>query len=168
MCRRLLFMLVLSGCNLVNGPRRDHECRSTLRSIMGLEFAFHSQQLRYTTHPHELGFAPSTGNRYLYLFDQVGAVTRRDELPSPSPAASVGYGPDTRKRGVTVESLLPRFPPQALAMLGLEGDCPDCQLTVGCIADLDDDAQVDVWTISSKDRTGAVRGTPLRFVSDLD
>mgnify|MGYP005610684405 CR=1 FL=1 len=68
---------------------------------------------------------------------------------------------------ITVEDLLPKFPAEARAMLGIEGSCPDCQLTVGCIANLDADADVDVWTISTKDRPGASRGTPLNFVSDL-
>lgn len=168
MKRACLFVLLsMTGCNLVRGPRRDHECRSTLRQIIALEFGFQSERLRYTTHPHELGFAPSTGNRYLYLFDKVGDVTRRDDQPSPSPQESVGYGPDTKKRDLTVEDLLPKFPPQARAMLGLEGTCPDCQLTVGCIGNLDPDADVDVWTISTKDRPGAARGTPLNFASDL-
>ena len=90
MKRAFLFvLLVASGCNMVRGPRRDHECRSTLRQIMVREFSFQSEQLRYTTHPHELGFAPSTGNRYLYLFDKTGDVTRRDEKPSPSPLESL-------------------------------------------------------------------------------
>ncbi|MBE2254234.1 MAG: hypothetical protein IAE78_32190 [Myxococcus sp.] len=163
----LLVLLSVTGCNLVRGPRRDHECRSTLRQIMAVEFAFHSEHLRYSTHPHEVGFAPSPGNRYLYLFDKTGDVTRRDDKPSPPPAESVGYGPDTKKRDRTVEDLLPRLPSEARALLGLEGTCPDCQLTVGCIGNLDDDADVDVWTISTKDRPGANRGTPLNFVSDL-
>lgn len=163
----LLLLLVLPGCNLVNGPRRDHECRSTLRQIMALEFGFHSQQLRYTVHPHELGFAPSPGNRYLYLFDAPGQVTRRDDQPSPLPADSVGYGPDTKKRGVTVEDLLPKLPAEVASLLGVTGECPACQVTVACIANLDDDPAVDVWTIASMDRPGAARGTPLRFVSDL-
>jgi type IV pilus assembly protein PilA len=164
----LLVTLVISGCNMVRGPRRDHECRSTLRSIMVAEFAFHSVQYRYTVHPHELGFAPSPGNRYAYVFDKVGDVTRRDEKPSPSPETSVGYGPDTEKRSITVEDLVPKLPPEVRATLGLEGTCPDCQLTVACVGNLDDDPAVDVWTIATKDRPGANRGTPLRLTSDLD
>lgn len=163
----VLVLLSFTGCNLVRGPRRDHECRSTLRQVMALEFAFHSEKLRYTTHPHELGFAPGPGNRYLYLFDQQGDVTRRDGKPSPLPQDSVGYGPDTKKRDVTVEELLPKLPPEVRAMLGVVGDCPNCQLTVACVGNLDEDADVDVWTIATMDRPGANRGTPLNFVSDL-
>jgi hypothetical protein len=33
-------LLVLSGCNMVKGLPRDHECRATLRSIIGLENAY--------------------------------------------------------------------------------------------------------------------------------
>jgi type IV pilus assembly protein PilA len=169
---RLVLIIALaastSACNLVRGPRRDHECRSTLRSIMVAEFAFHSVQRRYTVHPHELGFAPPPGNRYAYVFDRTGDVTRRDEKPSPPPEASVGYGPDTEKRRLTVEDLVPKLPPEVRAMLGLEGTCPDCQLTVACVGNLDDDPDLDVWTISTKDRPGANRGTPLRVTTDLD
>ncbi|MCA3012525.1 MAG: hypothetical protein INH41_09020 [Myxococcaceae bacterium] len=160
--------LLAPGCNLVKGPRRDHECRSTLRSIMVAEFAFHSVQRRYTVHPHELGFAPPPGNRYAYVFDATGDVTRRDERPSPPPEASVGYGPDTAKRTVTVEDLVPRLPPEVRAALGVRGSCPACQLTVACVGNLDDDPDLDVWTISTEDRPGANRGTPLRVSTDLD
>lgn len=135
---------------------------------MALEFAFQSERLRYTTHPHELGFAPGTGNRYLYLFDREGEVTRRDGKPSPPPEASVGYGPDTSKREVTVEDLLPKLPTSVRDELGLQGTCPECQLIVGCVGNLDEDADVDIWTIATFDRPGAARGTPLRIVSDLE
>lgn len=167
MLRAVAFLFVFSGCNLVNGPRRDHECRATLRSLMGVEFAFYAEHQRYTVHPHELGFAPSQGNRYLYLFDKQGDVTRRDDKPSPAPSESVGYGPDTKKRNVTIEQLMPRVPEAVRSTLGISGECPACEITVACIANLDDDPDVDVWTISSKDRFDAARGTPLRFWTDL-
>ncbi|MGV3624901.1 MAG: hypothetical protein ACO1OB_29040, partial [Archangium sp.] len=95
-----LCLFFLSGCNLLKGPPRDHECRARLRTIIGLESSFYSQHQRYSVHPAEIGFAPSQGNRYLYLFAPEGPLTRRDELPSPPHDESVGYGPDTKKRGV--------------------------------------------------------------------
>ncbi len=163
-----LLVLALTGCNMIKGPRRDHECRSTLRSVMVAEFSFYSTNQRYSIHPHELGFAPSTGNRYLYVFSAQGEVTRRDGKPSPAPLDSVGYGPDTEARKVTVEELLPKFPVELRATLGLSGACPSCEVTVGCIANLDQDPDVDVWTISSGDRDGAARGTPLKHLNDVD
>lgn len=167
--RRLLWLLVFvsTGCNLVKGPPRDHECRSTLRSIMGLQFAFYSQHQRYSVHPVEVGFAPGQGNRYLYLFAGEGPLTRRDELASPPLGESVGYGPDSKRRNVLLEDLLGKLPAELRATVGLAGTCPACELTVACVGNLDDDPEVDVWTISTKDRPEAARGTPIHHLKDL-
>lgn len=162
-----LLLVAGSGCNLLKGPPRDHECRSTLRQVFGLETAFFSERQKYSVHPVEIGWAPAHGNRYLYLFSAEGPLTRRDELASPPLAESVGYGPDTIKRGVLLEDLLVRFPPELKATLGVEGTCPACEVTIGCIGNLDDDPELDVWTISTKNRPEAARGTPIHHLKDL-
>lgn len=163
----VLVLFFLSGCNLLKGPPRDHECRARLRTIIGLETAFYSQHQRYSVHPAEIGFAPAQGNRYLYLFATSGELTRRDELPSPPLMESVGYGPDTKKRGVLLEDLLAAMPKDVRASVGIEGECPKCEVTVACVGNIDDDPQVDVWSISTKDRSGGVQGTPIHHVKDL-
>lgn len=160
-------LVLLSGCNLVKGLPRDHECRATLRTILGAEDAFFSQAQRYSVHPAEVGFAPAPGNRYLYLFAPKGELTRRDEVASPPITESVGYGPDTRKRNVLLEDLLVKLPRELRDLTGLEGECPKCELTVLCVGNLDDDADLDVWSISTKDRPGALRGTPIHHLRDL-
>ncbi len=163
----LSLVLGLTGCNLVKGPPRDHECRARLRSIIALETTFYAQHRRYSVHPAEVGFAPQPGNRYLYLFSREGPLTRRDELPSPPLRTSVGYGPDTRTRGVVLEELLTGLPPSVRDTLGLEGTCPDCELTVACVGNADQDPTLDVWSISTRDRPEGVRGTPVHHVNDL-
>ncbi len=163
----LVLCVTLSGCNMVKGPPRDHECRATLRSIVGLEYAYFSTSQRYSIHPVEIGFAPSQGNRYLYLFAPEGQLTRRDELPSPPLEESVGYGPDSKKRGVLLEDLLTKLPPELRSMTGLHGTCPECDVTIACIGNVDDDPDLDAWTISTSDRPGAARGTPIHHLKDL-
>ena len=165
--RYLSLLLVLCSCNLVKGPPRDHECRSTLRQIIGLEFAYYSERNTYSVHPVEIGFAPGQGNRYLYLFAPEGQLTRRDELASPPLGESVGYGPDSKKRNVLLEDLLLKLPKDIRAATGLSGACPDCNVTIACVANLDDDPEVDVWSISTKDRPEAARGTPIHHLKDL-
>jgi hypothetical protein len=165
--RWLVVLVALSGCNLVKGPPKDHECRARLRTIIGLENAYFSENQRYSVHPVEIGFAPPQGNRYLYLFASEGPLTRRDEIPSPPLAESVGYGPDTKKRGVLLEDLLLKMPAEVRASLGLRGECPQCDLTIACVGNLDDDPDVDVWSISTKDRPDAARGTPIHHLKDL-
>jgi len=165
--RHIFCLLVMTGCNLVNGLPRDHECRSSLRSIIGLQFAYYSEQQKYSVHPVELGFVPSQGNRYLYLFASEGPLTRRDELASPPLGESVGYGPDSKRRPVLLEDLLNKLPAELRSLLGIEGACPDCNVTIACVGNLDADPDVDVWTISTKDRPGAARGTPFHHLKDL-
>ena len=165
--RSVLCLLALSGCNLVKGLPNDHECRSSLRSIIGLQFAYYSEQKKYSVHPVEIGFAPSQGNRYLYLFASEGQLTRRDELASPPLGESVGYGPDSKRRPVLLEDLLIKLPAELRSLLGLSGTCPDCDVTVACVGNLDADPEVDVWTISTKDRPGAARGTAIHHLKDL-
>jgi hypothetical protein len=167
----LPLLLALGGCNLVRGPPKDGECRANLVGILSGEQNHFSVTGRFSLHPAEVGFAPVPGNRYLYLFAPDGGLTRRDGQPSPPLRESVGIGPDTRARGTTAEWLLARFPPELKAQLGLRGACPACSVTIGCIANLDDDDDVDLWTIASEDRVldgGLVRqGTPFRHLDDL-
>ncbi|MDP2269121.1 MAG: hypothetical protein Q8K32_00235 [Archangium sp.] len=165
--RHLFWLLVFSGCNLVKGLPKDHECRSNLRQIAGKQFAFFSEHQRYAIHPVELGFVPSQGNRYLYLFNSEGPLTRRDELASPPHGESVGYGPDSKRRPVLLEDLLAKLPTEIRSTVGLSGTCPSCEVTIACVGNLDEDPDVDVWTISTADRAGASRGTPIHHLKDL-
>lgn len=159
--------LVFAACNLVKGPPKDHECRSALRTIIGLQNAYFSERGRYSVHPVEIGFVPAQGNRYMYLFSSEGPMTRRDEIPSPPLGESVGYGPDTKRRQVLLEDLLVKLPGEIRSTLGLHGTCPDCAVTIACVGNIDDDEAVDVWTISTKDRPGVARGTPQHDLKDL-
>ncbi len=163
----LLLLVFFSACNLVKGPPKDHECRARLRSIIAAQSSFYSDHQRYSTHPAEVGFAPPQGNRYLYLFDRDGPITRRDGQPSPPLREAVGYGPDTKTRGAVLEELLRKLPSDVRDSLGMRGECPACEITVACVGNIDDDEGVDVWSISTADRPGIVRGTPLHHVSDL-
>lgn len=165
--RYLVLFVVLAGCNLVKGPPREHECRSSLRTIIGLQFAHYSERQQYSIHPAQIGFAPKQGNRYLYLFAAEGPLTRRDELASPPLSESVGYGPDSKRREVLLEDLLQALPAELRATVGLTGTCPQCEITVACVGNLDADPAVDVWTISTQNRPGAARGTPIHHLKDL-
>lgn len=166
-----LTLLAASSCALVKGPPKDGECRANLRSVLALEHGFFQEHQRFSVHPAELGFSLPAGNRYLYRLAPEGPVTRRDGTPSPPPLESVGLGPDTLSRGVTAEWLDERLPPEVRATLGLHGACPACAITIGCVANLDADDDVDVWSISSDDRALpdgglAPRGTALRHRDD--
>jgi hypothetical protein len=168
----VLVVAAASGCNLVRGPPRESECHGNLRTIIAGELGLKEATGAFSVHPADVGFAPAPGNRYLYLFARDGAVTRRDDRPSPPLAEAIGVGPDTRSRKVTAEWLRERLPQDVAAQLGLEGDCPSCELTVACVGNIDDDDTVDVWSISTKDRAlggqTVTRGLPYRHVNDRE
>lgn len=161
-----LSLLLLSGCWQFRGPPKDGECRGLLRTALALELGLFDEQHRYSLHPAEVGFSPTAGNRYLYLFAAEGDVTRRDGLKGPSPSDSVGIGPDTRERGITAEWILARFPKDLRGDLGVHGECPKCAITLACAGNIDDDETLDVWSISSEDRPFVPRGTAFRHIDD--
>lgn len=165
-------MVLLSGCGLIKGPPKDGECRANLRTIASLELGHFEVTNTFSPHPAQVGFAPASGNRYLYLFAPDGGVTRRDGKPSPPPLESVGIGPDP-SRGSTVEWLLERMPPEVAAELGVHGACPDCSITIGCVGNIDDDDYVDVWSISTVERRDGAgfaipQGTAYRHRNDRE
>jgi type IV pilus assembly protein PilA len=168
MWRMWLCGCLLFGCALVKGPPKDGECRANLRTALSLQLSLKDNAQRFSEHPAEVGFAPTSGNRYLYLFSATGPVSRRDGQTSPPVDESVGIGPDTIKRGVKTEWLRDRLPPDVAEQLGVRGVCPDCDITIACVGNIDDDETVDVWSISSVDRPNGPRGTAIRHVNDRE
>lgn len=56
--------------------------------------------------------------------------------------------------------------------LGVSGHCPTCDVTIGCGANIDTDPEVDVWPVSTADRTSAggkriPAGVPYNDFDDL-
>ena len=65
---------------------------------------------------------------------------------------------------------LEQVPADVVRRLGVSGACPACELTVACVAQLDEDEGVDIWTLSSGDRPGP-EGTIVHageFIHELD
>jgi hypothetical protein len=48
-----------------------------------------------------------------------------------------------------------------LGELGVKGECPDSEVTVACVGNVDVDETLDVWSVSTRDRIGAA-GTRVR------
>jgi hypothetical protein len=68
---------------------------------------------------------------------------------------------------VLLEDLEKGLPAELRQSLGLSGTCPACDVTLACVGNIDDDPDFDVWTISTHDREGAPRGTPIHHLKDL-
>lgn len=105
-------------------------CKSALRSAYVAEKVWFADHRAYAVSPKELGF--QSDGQALVRFGQ-------------GPEDGVG------ELGGPVDRALPHT---VLDQLGLAGTCPLCEITIGCARNLDADATLDVWTISTAQRVG--------------
>lgn len=133
----VLFLgLASSARGRVQASMAQSECRATLRALVLAQKAFFSRTQRYTDSLRELGFRAPPGNQYAYLLSSPGAD--QGLLPSGAdPRLGVGW----------------KEPIAGGGSIGIAGTCPECQVTVACVGQLDEDDALDVWSISTALRT---------------
>ncbi len=153
------------------GRAKQSECRAHLRALYTAEKSHYAEFEAYSTSMDKVGFHPERGNRYAYFAAPFGPLEDRSAQSIRPEPESVGIGVDTYKhKGATQPS-----PPQRVAgslPLGLSGECPRCELTAACAGNLDSDGDLDVWSISTAERTGPEgelipAGTPFHDIDDL-
>lgn len=120
---------------------KQSECKSNLKAAFVGQKSLFSEKDEYGTTGKAIGFLPERGNRYAYLLgeDEIIAAT----APSQTSA----------------NALLVGVPSMLRDELGVHGTCPDCWVTMACAGNIDNDDTIDVWSISTKDRT--VNGQPV-------
>lgn len=131
--------------NLKNAQLRlkQLECRETLVSLNAAQARLYVQEKRYTTRLSELDWKPPRGRSIVRLsaegaLEEVGQTL--DEMRYPSASSK------------DIDEALPKL---IRAAVGVQGDCPACSVTMLCATQLDGDAAVDVWTISTVERMGS-------------
>ncbi|WP_375758610.1 fimbrial protein [Corallococcus exercitus] len=151
---------------------RAAECKSNLKAWYTLQQAHFRDTRTYEPIFAKVGFAPERSNRYAY-FAGTGPMEVRDEARREVPEGAVAIGVDTfwftQLRPIGVEAL----PPPVKGRLGLSGTCPDCDITLACVGNTDEDATLDVWILSTgpldlqdKDGENAEPGFPVQLVDD--
>lgn len=146
-----------------NVRAKQAEVRTNLKAAFTAERSFELEHERYSEVVDEVGFAPVTGNLYLYAFSGRAA----------EPGSRTFIAADPRRNPtMSLEVLERAAPPVLWENVGLRGSCPKhCVLTVVAGANLDDDATIDVWSVSTKDRViddvTVPAGTPFNDVDDV-
>ena len=146
---------------------KDREAQSNLKGAFAAERSYFSEKDAFTVAIDQVGFSPERGNRYLYAFASDGELL----VPGKRALGHVGVEPDAaRHPGVEVAALERAIPDALWDEVGITGECPACSITIVAAGNLDDDATIDVWSISTKDRTidgtPVTAGTPWRHVDD--
>jgi hypothetical protein len=157
-----LLVLVVAVPRFMKFPLRSRqaECKMNLKAAFFTERAYFEEHQAYAASPAALQLKFEGPTRYLYRFDRQG------------PLSEAGFAP-TLPSASPVEQLEQGIPPTLLARVGVTGTCPACEATVVCVGNLDQDPVLDVWSISTAERTAAngeviPAGVPYNDVSDLD
>ncbi len=135
------------------------ECKTQLRAAYVAEKTWFAEHDGYLSDPGQLGLVAEPNARALVRFGQ-GNLGSQSLLPgaaqgrTPAPVLDHGIPADLR------------------STLGLTGTCPDCNVTIACVHNLDDDDTLDVWSISTAERTDPTGltiepGTPYNHVDDV-
>ena len=146
----VVVVAIIAVPNFAKRRARAHqeECKAQLVAIHEAQRQLFAREQRYTDSFAELGFTPPADGRYSYF---LGSSVLEAKVP----------GAAAYRAALTDLPLQP----------GVQGQCPQCEVTAACVGNADQDATLDVWVISS----GALRslknrpvepGTPDNRVDD--
>lgn len=132
---------------------KQAECKSNLKSIFTAQRAHYADYDKYAEDFKTMGFVPERRNRYAYVMSVEPRFARVEDLAP----IHTGILQDPELSKIPEQTLLREAAkPRAGGVLpGLFGDCPaDCHFAVVCIGQNDTDDFVDIWSVSTKPRTG--------------
>jgi len=132
-CIGVLAAIAIPNFIKFQGRSKQMECKTAVKSAYVAEKSYFAEHDRYSENPEEVFFT-SDGTRSVLLFSNEGKPVGR------------GANPDQLAQAIQVHANGP---------LGVRGQCPKCAITIACGANVDNDEQVDVWTISTDDRKTA-------------
>jgi type II secretory pathway pseudopilin PulG len=153
---------------------KQSECKTNLTAIYTAQRTFFLEKNAFTTNIEDLQWSPPRGNHYAYFLFDVGQVEDRSGAAPTSGPGVTGVNVDTFKHKTERPIAYSDVPPIAgNVKAGVHGQCPDCSFVAVCAANLDSDPTLDVWSISSENRTAASGevipgGVPHNDVSDVD
>jgi len=151
---------------------KQSEVKVNLKSAFTAEKALFAEKDTYSESIKELWFQPERGNRYRYFFSSKGtALTPGGTVDDDMTGVTVDYA----KYGSAMPpdaAMFAAIPPALAATLGVSGTCPEkCSVVVVAVGNVDTDAALDVWSISTDERVidgeTVPAGVPHQHVDDL-
>ena len=151
---------------------KQSECKANLKAWYTAQRAHFQEKDTYSTSIQEVGFMPERRNRYAY-FAGPGPLENRSTTGAQLVVGAEGIGVDTlgvsNARAITFEQL----PEGVGSMVGMQGECPECDITLVCAGQVDNDETLDVWSISTMareadDGTPIPQGVPFNHLNDTN
>ncbi len=138
-CTGIVAAIAIPSFMKYTARAKQTECKSQLRGLYVAEEAYKAEHDAYTTDSEAAGVSlPS--HRYAYLLS---------DHPEKNAVLSSNLG-KADERVTDVDALASAH---VVEGLGLTGTCPKCDITIACVGQLDRDPMLDVWSVSSADRT---------------
>lgn len=145
-CISMLAAIAVPNFVKFQARSKQSEAKMNLKGAFMAEKSWFAERDTYSESFAEMGFIPERGNRYMYVV-------------SPSADASSKIDADG-KHSPDNPALLAAIPASLLADTGVQGKCPDaCHITVVAVGNVDNDPDVDLWSVSTEART--IDGTPV-------
>lgn len=149
-CIGILAAIAIPNFIKFQARSKQAECKTLLKAAYTAEKAWFAEKDQFTENPDEAAMMLDTTRAVLVFGPKGGAVGK-------------GANPDELAAAITAH---------VNGNLGVSGKCPDCSITIGCGANVDNDPEIDVWSISTSDRTSArgqriTAGTPYNDYNDV-
>jgi type IV pilus assembly protein PilA len=129
---------------------KQAECKTNLKAWYTAQKAHYNSASAYDPAPWKVGFVPERGNRYAYFAGE-GPIESRSEATLEPATSAVAVDVDRFKYPNMRTLSTSDLPRDVASRLGLSGSCPNCNITMACAGNVDNDEVLDVWLISTQD-----------------
>lgn len=136
---------------------KQSEAKANLKAAFTAQKSYYQEKDTYTTLASQAGFSPERGNRYHYIFDNACASIQERELATVNNTGdNESYSCiqiDRFKHG-TMDPANPQTAITEAVVPGSRGS-----FIVGAAGNVDNDSDIDEWSISSVSRIGGDTST---------
>lgn len=170
-CTGILAAIAIPNFIKFQSRAKQSECVANLKSFYTLQRTANLSDEGYPLALSRVQFSPERANRYAY-FVGAGPMEDRSGLEVTRTEEAQAIGVDTFRYKDASPITFEQLPPEVAQLAGLSGQCPDCNITMVCAGNIDGDSTLDVWSISTGDRTlgdGTMiaGGEPFQHVNDV-
>ena len=152
MCSGVLAAIAIPNFMRFQARAKQAECNTNLRSFYTAQRMQNLEGAGYVREFSKVSFMPERGNRYAYFVD-AKPMEDRGGAQAQGGEEARAIGVDTFRYKDAKPITFAQLPPDVAQQTGLLGECPECNITMACAGNLDGDDTLDVWSISTGERT---------------
>jgi type IV pilus assembly protein PilA len=171
MCTGILAAIAIPNFIKFQSRAKQAECRTYLKTFYVAQRTYNMEGQGYPRELSKAGFSPERGNRYAYFVGR-GPMEDRSGPQATGTEEAQAIGVDTARYPDEQPITFEQLPASVAQLAGLSGECPDCNITMVCAGNIDRDSTLDVWSVSTGDRTlgdgtSVPAGEPFQHVNDV-